>query len=191
MFITNGDYKVYIHINKTNGKKYVGQTCQTVEKRWQGGKGYIHSAHFYSAIKKYGWDNFEHIVFATGLTQDEANNFEKLLIEKLNTTDSKCGYNLRSGGGNSKHSLASRKKMSESYKNRQYVMTDEHKEKLIKSTSKQVSQFTKANEFIQSFESLSEAERQTGVKAQGISRCCKGKGKSAGGFVWKYITKED
>ena len=80
--------------------------------------------------------------------------------------------------------------MKQSQKARNYVMTEEHKEKLKKSTSKQVYQFTKSNEFIQSFVSISEAERQTGVKLQGISRCCNGRCKSAGGFVWKYEYKE-
>lgn len=31
-----------------------------------------------------------------------------------------------------------------------------------------------------------EAERKTGIKHSNISRCCKGKYKSAGGFKWKY-----
>ena len=36
------------------------------------------------------------------------------------------------------------------------------------------------------YKSLREAERQTMVKSGSISRCCKGKGETAGGFRWKY-----
>lgn len=36
------------------------------------------------------------------------------------------------------------------------------------------------------FESLKAAEKATGVKYQGISRCCRGIRPSAGGFLWKY-----
>jgi len=34
------NYKVYVHVNKVNNKKYVGITKQTVQRRWQSGHGY-------------------------------------------------------------------------------------------------------------------------------------------------------
>lgn len=60
MIIKNGNYTVYVHVNKINGKMYVGITSQTVEQRWRQGKGYKHCVFFYRAIEKYGWDGFEH-----------------------------------------------------------------------------------------------------------------------------------
>ena len=39
---------------------------------------------------------------------------------------------------------------------------------------------------IQEFDSLSEAERKTGVKNSSISYCCRRKNYTAGGFTWKY-----
>ena len=51
-------YTVYKHINKLNGKVYVGQTSLGVNDRWKNGKGYKNGI-FRNAIKKYGWDNFE------------------------------------------------------------------------------------------------------------------------------------
>lgn len=49
---------------------------------------------------KYGWDNFDHEIIASNLTLDEANNFEILLIDKLNTRNPDYGYNIASGGFN-------------------------------------------------------------------------------------------
>lgn len=94
--ITNGEYTVYCHINKENGKKYIGITKTTVEKRWHNGKGYSGQPKFYRAICKYGWNGFDHEIVASNLTEEEAKNFEILLIEKLDSI--KNGYNVSRGG---------------------------------------------------------------------------------------------
>lgn len=39
---------------------------------------------------------------------------------------------------------------------------------------------------IDSFYGTHEAERLTGIKHQGICKCCMGKGKTAGGYNWEY-----
>mgnify|MGYP002351077276 FL=1 len=92
-------YTVYVHINKIDNKIYIGQTKQVnLNIRWANGMGYNHNINFKNAIEKYGWDNFEHEIIASGLTKEEAENFEKLLIEKLETTNSEKGYNVQTGG---------------------------------------------------------------------------------------------
>ena len=113
MEVYNGTYCVYVHINKINGKKYVGQTINgnNPNKRWDNGNGYKHSPIFWKAIQKYGWDNFEHDVIASNLTKEEADNFEKLLIKKLDTMNSDNGYNVEPGGSNNRT-------MSESTRNK-------------------------------------------------------------------------
>lgn len=99
--IQNGEYCVYCHTNKINGKKYIGQTKLDLDKRCgSGGQKYKGSRHFWFAIQKYGWDNFDHEIIASNLTLDEANNFEILLIDKLNTRNPDYGYNIASGGFN-------------------------------------------------------------------------------------------
>lgn len=94
------NYTVYMHKNKENGKVYIGQTRQSLAERWVRGEGYKSSRHFYAAIKKYGWDGFEHIVLQTGLTSEEADFYEKKYIKEYNSVDQNFGYNLRSGGKN-------------------------------------------------------------------------------------------
>ena len=49
-----------------------------------------------------------------------------------------------------------------------------------------VLQFSTSMVFINEWSSAREAERQTGVLNQSICKCCLGKLKSAGGFIWKY-----
>ena len=108
MEIYNDNYCVYIHTNKINGKKYVGQTCQKPEKRWNNGDGYKNNHYFYRAIQKYGWDGFEHEVISSNLNKEEADNFEKLLIEKLDLLNPNNGYNLQDGGSHGHPSEISR-----------------------------------------------------------------------------------
>ena len=113
-------YCIYMHRNKINNKKYIGQTKQEPpSKRWgKNGVGYKDSTHFYNAIQKYGWNNFEHIILETNLTLEQANEKEKFYIEKYNTTNEKYGYNLRFGGNNTSFNKETRQKMSIAAKNR-------------------------------------------------------------------------
>ncbi|MBQ3414505.1 MAG: hypothetical protein IJH39_03990 [Clostridia bacterium] len=52
--------------------------------------------------------------------------------------------------------------------------------------SKQVIQYDLEGNYINTYCSLAEASRQTGIKSSGICCCLKGKVKSAGRFLWKY-----
>ena len=143
--IEGGNYCVYVHTSPS-GKMYIGQTGRSPEKRW-GKNGrrylekkndkYIHPA-FARAIEKYGWNNFEHEVIASKLTKEEADNFEKLLIEKLDTQNPEFGYNCKDGGSNGALSEETRKKISESNKGNKNCMfgkkfSEEHRKKLSES----------------------------------------------------------
>ena len=117
--IYNDTYCVYVHTNNYNLKKYVGITRRKPETRWNNGYGYLYNNHFYSAIKKYGWDGFSHDVIASNLTKDEAENFEKILILKLKSYQREFGYNNDMGGNSTgKISEQTRRKMSEYQKGR-------------------------------------------------------------------------
>lgn len=66
---TGAHYCVYEHVNKENGRRYIGMTGIDPEKRWgYGGGGYINQP-FGRIIKEVGWDNFDHHIIASGLTQ--------------------------------------------------------------------------------------------------------------------------
>ena len=91
-------YCIYSHVNKINGKIYIGQTGQNVNQRWRNGKGYMNNIYFYKAIEKYGWDNFEHNILIDGLTKQEADTKEIELISYYDSCNPQRGYNLTIGG---------------------------------------------------------------------------------------------
>ena len=145
-------YTVYQHKNKINGKVYIGITSQKPEQRWGSqGCNYKSSPHFYSAIQKYGWDNFEHNILFTDLTKEQACLKEQELIKEYNSMNREFGYNSTSGGdiftmneetkqkisqammGNQNNlghpcSEEKKKKISNAQKGREF--TEKHKQKL-------------------------------------------------------------
>lgn len=92
-------WTIYGHRCKINGKWYIGQTSHDPEMRW-GKNGINYKGQiFYRAIKKFGWDNFEHIILIENISsQAEANSLETALIQKYNSI--KSGYNVAPGGLN-------------------------------------------------------------------------------------------
>ena len=66
-------------------------------------------------------------------------------------------------------------------------LSEESKEKVRKSRIKKVViQFDLENNFICEYESISFAEKETNTPGTHISACCKGKRKTANGFIWRY-----
>lgn len=129
-------YLVYIHINKINGKKYIGITSKNPIRRWgKDGSGYK-GQRFYNAIQKYGWNNFKHVIIADNLTENEAKELEVKLIAKYKTTDDKYGYNMTYGGELEIPNEIVRRKISEANKNRVY--SKETRKKIGEANSKRI-----------------------------------------------------
>ena len=89
-------YIVYKHTNKTNGKIYIGITCQTPEQRWRSGLGDKDQSKFYNAILKYSWNGFLHEIIFSNLSQKQAYELEEKLIKQYDSIDN--GYNIQIGG---------------------------------------------------------------------------------------------
>lgn len=106
------NYCVYKH-TAPNGKVYVGQTCQTPERRFgKDGYRYKGSTLFYNAIQKYGFDNFQHEIIFNNLTKEEADEKEIQLIHECRSNEREFGYNLQDGGSSGSPTEETRKKMS-------------------------------------------------------------------------------
>ena len=91
------NYTVYMHKNKINGKIYIGITKRKPQYRWNNGKGYDNQ-YFKRAIKKYGFDNFEHIILCENLTQKQAEQKEIEYIAYYKSSERDFGYNISKGG---------------------------------------------------------------------------------------------
>ena len=93
-------FVIYKHTSP-NGKVYIGLTGRKdINLRWCNGLGYSGNKYFTNAIKKYGWENFQHEIIKTDLTFDEACEWEIKLIAEYKSNNPKFGYNLSSGGYN-------------------------------------------------------------------------------------------
>ena len=112
-------WTVYKH-TAPNGKVYIGITEQKPKYRWNNGNGYIENKHFYSAIRKYHWENFKHDILETGLTKEQACAKEFELIAYYDSNNREKGYNKSKGGECSAlgihHSVETRRKISEGNK---------------------------------------------------------------------------
>ena len=56
--------------------------------------------------------------------------------------------------------------------------------------SRKILQYSKSGEFIREWKGSREVERVLDINNSHIIQCCKGKRKSAGGFVWRYKEKD-
>ena len=159
---------VYIHTSPSN-KYYVGITSQKPERRWRKGVGYIGNVHFTNAINKYGWDNFQHEIIASNINEDEAKNFEQILIAKLQSNNPKYGYNRSSGGESCSH-------------------CEETKQLLRELKGNPVCQFDLDLNFIREYPSGKFAAKCTGIWESMILGCANNQTgyKTAGGYVWIF-----
>ena len=202
-------YTVYQHRNLKNGKSYIGMTSREPKKRWNYGWGYQNNSKMWSDIQNSDWNtDWEHNILGKFEDKQEALNVEEMFIRLFDSTNE--GYNISSyGSGNYEKTEEQKKKISEANTGKHrseemkkkisealsgekaYWYGKHHSEELKKKISESMGvngilQFSKDGELIAEYSSIHEAERNTGCNNCNICKCCKGKYKSAGGFIWKY-----
>ena len=127
---------VYKITNKINGKVYIGQTIQTLGRRWKKHVRYSENnskTAIHNAIRKYGPENFtiEEIDGANSLS--ELNYLETHYIYKHESL-APNGYNLKIGGSNSLYTDEAKAKMSKSHTGKK--LSKEHRNNISKSVIK-------------------------------------------------------
>lgn len=110
-------YVVYQHRNIINNKVYIGITCRRPSGRYgHNGKKYAECPHFWNAIQKYGWENFEHTILYSGLSYEEACEKEIQTITEKKSTDPMYGYNISPGGHGGDSELMKQKWLDDEFR---------------------------------------------------------------------------
>ena len=203
---------IYKATNTINGKAYIGQTVRTVRERMLEHMRHDRS-YFDRALKKYGAENFKVVVIDSARTVEELNEKEKFWIDFFHTLGER-GYNMCEGGGNTtgyhhtdaakqtmsqkkktayagagnpfygkRHTEESCRKMSESRKGR--IITPEWRKHLSEGSTIKVR--VRNADTGEIFDSVQDAATKYKVAATHISRVCRGKRKTSGGYHWEYV----
>ena len=195
-------YTVYQHRNLKNGKSYIGMTSLEPKERWNNGWGYKKNSKMWSDIQNSDWNkDWEHNIIGQFEDKQEALNIEEMFIWLFDSINE--GYNISSyGNGHYERTEEHKRKISEANTGKHF--SEEHRRKISESkTGKHLSeehkklisqsmgvngilQFSKDGELIAEYPSTREAERHTGCNQGSICKCCKGRLKTCGGFIWKY-----
>ncbi len=103
-------WTVYCHTHVESGRRYIGLTSRTMERRWNehvskssGSKG--GRWHFPNAIRKYGKEAFSHQILEVCSSLEEANEAEDAWIESFSTRNPQFGFNLANGGEHVPHPI--------------------------------------------------------------------------------------
>ena len=214
------NWTVYCHIFP-NGKRYIGRTSQLLYKRFRNGLGYKNSPLIENAIKKYGWENIEHVILEENLTEQESIIKEKYYIEQYNTTDDNFGYNISLGGeGVSKYDYETIISLWNEGKNIKEIIEElncargtvtnalrlngidsnstlERKVDRQRKDAKKVKQYDLSGKYIRTYNSCGEACSVNNWINKGrgteIRRVCDGKRPTARGYLWSWDdgTKND
>lgn len=183
---------IYKITNLVNGKIYIGQTVQCLNKRWkQHCRKNSHCLYLKNAIQKYGKENFKIEVLENCSFFDEMEEKEKQHI-----LDNNCifpnGYNLTTGSKNYRHNSDTKKKMSQSARGKRH--TKETKEKLSvywknKRKGKNNSLFKPIvclNTGV-IYESQREAAEKLGIQQPNICKVLSGARTHTAGFKFKFV----
>jgi group I intron endonuclease len=123
-------FTIYCHTNRVNGKRYVGQTVYSMEKRWadhvSNAKSGKRTHVLARAIRKHGVNAFDHEVLEVVSTQEAADAAESKWIEQL-TCRVPNGYNLKSGGRRHGHHEDTKRLIGKSSRAQWQKMTEEER----------------------------------------------------------------
>lgn len=222
-------YTIYKLIDpETNEVRYIGLTFNTLKQRLKSHyseKSKSHKSNWVQKLRSKGLKPIIESIESNISSYDEVCNKEIYYINKYKSEGHRL-TNMASGGNkNKKMSDETRKKMSESAKNRKFklVLSEETKkilsekakqrfkdnnerekiriknkkyeanktkqqklQDIIKQNNKYVNKYDKNMNFIKEYPSIRNASKLNNIHVSNISKCCKHKVFSAGGFVWRY-----
>lgn len=196
---------IYKYENILNHKVYIGQTINE-EKRIQAHRNAVieKNPHFHAAIQKYGFENFNYEVLFR--IQCELLDYIKIVLDememyyinKFNSTDPTCGYNITSGGGGTigyKLSEEHKKRLSDVMKSKhihlskeQIIALQEKRKEVKFIKGKAINRYDLQGNFKESYMSMMDAARKFKCNAKSLSRAMTRKHNTGifKGYLWKF-----
>lgn len=208
---------IYKITNDVNQKVYIGKTYRSIQERWSehcndAYRQISENRPLYRAIRKYGLCHF-HIEEVE--ETDNPEEREKYWIEYYGSF--KNGYNATKGGDGKSYLdydlvistyrelqsiINTAKKLNIDPSSVQKILSIKQEPKLSqreatqRATGKIVNQFSLSNEYIKSFPSIKAAAESLGKvtstskgATSHISDVCKGKRKTAYGYIWRFANE--
>ena len=203
--------EIYKITNLINNKIYIGQTTRNMKERMSEHIRH-HKIPIDKDIFKYGINNFKIEVIDTANNQKELDEKEIKYIHEYDCMIPK-GYNLTLGGRTTKgykHTQEAKKKMSiekskaytgngnpffgKKHTDKSKVKMSEKRKGMKHLTEEQINRLRASHVTVkvicietgEIFNSIKEASEKYNIFATHITRVCKGKKKSCGGYHWKY-----
>lgn len=167
---------IYKITHKSTHQAYIGQTQNFLE-RW---KTHIQSndTAIQKAITQEGVGNFTFEVLEE-CSEEEANNRESYWIKYYHTYE--AGYNTNTGSGNATQQLGEAHKPASAQVKRNTINSPDGVDAFDPRTG----------EFVAHYNSIADANRAMGKEGTGnISAVCRGRGRTAYGYIWKYTTPQ-
>lgn len=180
MGVFNQNYYGYIYLiyDQKNKKIYIGQKKGKIEK----------SINYYGSgkkikdiIKSRGAYFLKKSVLGVCCSKEELNKAEIECIEFFNSTNTIYGYNIVLGGGTVAGLIHNKK----SFINRQKRWMDNGYP-----CSKKIIQYDLNGNFLKHYDSIKSASDLNKILSPDIIAVCKGRQKSAGGYLWSYKEKD-
>lgn len=164
---------IYQIRNLINNKLYIGSAVNLRERKLlrhlkQLRNGTHHNEHLQNAFNKYGEKNFVFEIIEFCSTKDILNQ-EQYWIDTMGVLDRQKGYNIRPETSGGPLADETKQKLRDANKNKKGVV---------------------CIELNKTYTSIKEASRSTGINDSQITRCCKGKNNTAGGYHWRYFDSD-
>lgn len=203
-------YTIYC-LTFPNGKKYVGQTSRSIQKRCQPSL-YQDNEEMYKDILYYGWKNVKIEILENEIfSREKAIEKESFYISSFDSTNKERGYNksIRDSYGRINQEEV-RKLWEEGFQIQQIAdkmnSTRVGISKILSRLGipasqrlshghlkemKKIGQYNSEGKLMKVYPSLAKASSENGYDSASISRCCNNKQKTSYGFIWKYIPNEE
>lgn len=155
---------VYKHI-VPDGRYYIGLTSNLMSRWAHSGLHYKNTKLFYPCIKKYGWDNIEHVVLHSNLSLAEAQELERKYIKEAKD----AGVSLNQNNGGTPGSITRRSKTCNPKEDSIWHFVP------IK--------IYKNGQFVGKYDSLHQAARESGITRRSMQRSIRSGRPTKGGYL--------